>query len=118
MVRVEPVMPPGHAGNEPPFEVTLMSQPPEPPQPTWPEQVEALFEDGPVAGMLLPVPARDGAPPLMVGVLLDEAGTVSEIRAGNLLPVDYKAEGWLEYALRSAFEGRPGQPHIYGYENR
>ena len=84
MVRVEPVMPPGHAGNEPPFAVTRMSQPPEPPQPTWPEQVEALFEDGPVAGMLLPVPARDGAPPLMVGVLLDEAGTVSEIRAGNL----------------------------------
>ena len=59
-----------------------------------------------------------GVPALMVGVLLDEAGAVSEIRAGNQLPVDYHAEGWLEYALRSAFEGRPGPPHIYGHESQ
>jgi hypothetical protein len=111
-------MPPGDAGTQP-LEVILMSRPTDPtPHAAWPEQVEALFEDGPVAGMLLPVPARDGAPPLMVGVLLDEAGAVAEVRAGNQLPVDYAAEGWLEYALRSAFELGPGQPHIYAHEGR
>jgi hypothetical protein len=112
-------MPPGTRAPSPGYEVTLMSRPTEPnPQFIWPERVEALFEDGPVAGLLLPVPARDGVPALMVGVLLDQAGAVAEIRAGNQLPVDYQDEGWLEYALRSAFEGRPGQPHIYGHESR
>ena len=96
-----------------------MSPPTEPQPPfTWPDQVEALFEDGPLAGVLLPVPARDGAPPLMVGVMLDQTGAVSEIRAGNHLPVDYLAEGWLDYFLRSAFDGRPRLPHAYGHEIR
>jgi len=94
-----------------------MTRPTDPsPEFTWPERVDALFEDGPLAGQTLPVPAREGTPPLMVGVLLDQAGAVVEVRAGNQLPVDYAAEGWLEYVLRSAFERRPGEAHTYTLE--
>jgi len=82
----------------------------------WPERVVGLFEDGPLAGQLLQVPARSGLPPLTVGVLLDQADQVVEVRAGNEHPADVDrraAEGWLLYLRGPAFGSKRSEPHTF-----
>src|SRR5262249_32746442 len=83
--------------------------------PAWNERVDGLFEDGPLAGLLLQVPARVGVPPLTVGVLLDQAGGVVEGRAGNELPtgVERRSAGWLLYQHGPTIGRKRGQPHTF-----
>jgi len=78
----------------------------------WPERVDALFQDGPLAGQMLPVPARVGFPPLVVGVLLDQSGRVIEIRADTEVPgVDDRDLGWVRYTREPG--PRFGEPHVF-----
>jgi len=70
------------------------SQPP-PPEVLWPERMPAIFDGGPLDGEKRQVPPRP-LPPLILGILVDQAGQIVEMRPGNELPHGYPAAGWLE----------------------
>jgi hypothetical protein len=74
-----------------------MSDPSHPcPEVLWPERVLAVFAGGSLDGRQMQVPARV-LPPLILGLRVDQAGRIVEMRPGNELPHGYTAEGWLEY---------------------
>jgi hypothetical protein len=62
-----------------------MSDPSNPcPEVLWPERVPAVFTGGSLDGQELQVPARV-LPPLILGVRVDQAGQILEMRPGNEL---------------------------------
>ena len=79
--------------------------------------MDAVFEGGPLDAHTVPVPARV-APPLIVGVLMNPAGKVIDIRASNELPATYVADGWAEYWQRFRSSVSTCQPHTFTHRPR
>jgi hypothetical protein len=81
----------------------------------WPDQAPAVFEGGALDGRTLDVPIRGGAAPLLVGVLLDEAGEVVEVRPGNELPPWSSSDTgpWLRYEMVDWVKAQPDRPFRY-----
>jgi len=77
----------------------------------WPERLLAVFGGGPLDGQMLQVPARRLLP-LILGVRVDRAGKVVEMRPGNELPHGYTGKGWLEYWRGPAVQGVRRPVHL------
>jgi hypothetical protein len=86
------------------------------PEVLWPERVPAVFAGGSLDGRELQVPARV-LPPLILGVRVDQAGQVVEMRPGSQLPQGYTAEGWLEYWRDLRYRVRD-KPHTFMHRPR